>query len=136
MTSYHFWGPFHRMVTCHKTAACVQEFLRVSPHPPEYPICKGYLDFLVEIINELDIPHMFVHSDEMVYSKLCDILWKSPPVYKNLILLKGGFHQLRVEKFCINGIAVKAFKSGMWMRVQLLPGLLIKALKGGITLAV
>ena len=39
---------------------------------------------------------MFVHSDELVYSKLCHILWKNPELYKQVILLMGGFHQLRV----------------------------------------
>ena len=39
---------------------------------------------------------MFVHSDELLYSKLCHILWKNPELYKQVILLMGGFHQLRV----------------------------------------
>ena len=90
------WTPFNREVTDHLTTACIQEFLPVTPHPPEYPICKEYLDFLLEIIEELELPHIFVHSDEMVYSKLCDIVWKNPQLYKGIILLMGGFHQLRV----------------------------------------
>ena len=75
---------------------CVQEYQPVSPHPPEYPICKQYLDSIIEIINDLEISYMFVHSDEAVYSKLCHILWKNPELYKQVILLMGGFHQLRV----------------------------------------
>ena len=57
---------------------------------------KDYLDFLLEIIEELELPHIFVHSDEMVYSKLCAIVWKNHQLYKGIILLMGGFHQLRV----------------------------------------
>ncbi|MAG85789.1 MAG: hypothetical protein CMB97_00010 [Flavobacteriaceae bacterium] len=90
------WTPFNKMTTDHVTTACIQEFLPVTPHPPEYPVCKDYLDFLLEVVQELEIPHIFVHSDEMVYSKLCDILWKNPQIYKAVILLMGGFHQLRV----------------------------------------
>ena len=90
------WTPFNREVTDHLTTACIQEFLPVTPHPPEYPICKEYLDFLLEIIEELELPHIFVHSDEMVYFKLCGIVWKNPQLYKGIILLMGGFHQLRV----------------------------------------
>ena len=48
------------------------------------------------MIQELEIPHVFVHSDEAVYSKLCHILWESTELYKDVILLMGGFHQLRV----------------------------------------
>ena len=39
---------------------------------------------------------MYVHADELVYSKLCHILWKNPELYKQVVLLMGGFHQLRV----------------------------------------
>ena len=84
------WTPFNREVTDHLTTACIQEFLPKTPHPPEYPICKEYLDFLLEIIEELELPHIFVHSDEMVYSKLCDIVWKNSQLYKGIILLMGG----------------------------------------------
>ena len=40
--------------------------------------------------------NIFVHSDEAVYSKLCDILWKNRELYWKIVLLMGGFHQLRV----------------------------------------
>lgn len=90
------WTPFKKATTNHVTNACVQEYLPVTPHPPEYPVCKDYLDLLLQMIEELEIPHIFVHSDELVYSKLCDIVWKNKDLYQKLILLMGGFHQLRV----------------------------------------
>ena len=90
------WTSFNKKVTEFDTARCVQEYLPVYPHPPAYPICKKYLDFLCEVILELEIPHIFSHSDEAVYSKLCHIFWKYPTLYKNIIFLMGGFHQLRV----------------------------------------
>lgn len=40
------WTPFNREVTDHLTTACIEEFLPVTPHPSEYPICKEYLDFI------------------------------------------------------------------------------------------
>ena len=70
------WTPFNRLVTSHLSEAIVQDFRPVTPHPPEYPVCKEYLDFLLDLIEELEIPFMYVHSDELVYSKLCDIVWK------------------------------------------------------------
>ena len=64
------WTPFNRLVTSHLSEAIVQDFRPVTPHPPEYPVCKEYLDFLLDLIEELEIPFMYVHSDELVYSKL------------------------------------------------------------------
>ena len=54
-----------------KYEAVVLEYLPVNHHPPHYPICKEYLDFLLEVIDELEIYFMYVHSEEMVYAKLC-----------------------------------------------------------------
>ena len=54
-----------------KYEAVVQEYLSVNHHPPHYPIYKEYLDFLLEVIDELEIHFMYVHSGEMVYAKLC-----------------------------------------------------------------
>ena len=90
------WTSFHKSVTKEETEKCVQEYLPVIPEPPEYPVCKEYLDFLLEVIEYLEIPHIFVHSDEMIYAKLCHILWKNKDLYRSVILLMGGFHQLRV----------------------------------------
>ena len=41
---------------------------------------------------------MFAHADEDVYSKLVQIIWKHGSQYKNIIVLMGGFHQLRVRQ--------------------------------------
>ena len=90
------WTAFNKQVSKYKPIKCVQEYLPITPAPPEYPICKEYLDFLLDMIEDLAIPHVFVHSDEAVYSKLCHILWKNTELYKDVILLMGGFHQLRV----------------------------------------
>ena len=50
------WTAFNKMVSSHDSNQIVQEYLPVSPHPPEYPVCKEYLDFLLDIIEELEIP--------------------------------------------------------------------------------
>ncbi len=92
------WTSFNKMVSNVVTEKCVQEYLPVTAEPPEYPVCKEYLDFLLEIMVDLEVPYIFVHSDEAVYSKLCHILWKNQDLYKNIVLLMGGFHQLRVRQ--------------------------------------
>ena len=70
------WTAFNKMVSSHDSNQIVQEYLPVSPHPPEYPVCKEYLDFLLDIIEELEIPFIYAHSDEAVYSKLCALYGK------------------------------------------------------------
>ena len=48
-------------------------------------------------INDLEIRLIYVHADEMVYSKLCHIIWKNPEIYKDIVILTGGFDKLRVK---------------------------------------
>ena len=64
------------------------------PEPPEYPVCERFLDDLLDIMKELDLDHIFAHADELVYSKLVDIF---PDICNRVIILMGGFHQLRVR---------------------------------------
>ena len=60
------WTPFNKYVTTSSTNKCIQEYLPVSPYAPEYSICKEYLDFMLEVIEELEFDYIFVHSDEAV----------------------------------------------------------------------
>ena len=95
------WTAFNKKVSSYETSQMIQEYLPVTPHSPEYPVCKEYLDFLLDVICELDLPCLYTHADEMVYSKLCDIVWKNPDLYSKIILLMGGFHQLRVMQIIL-----------------------------------
>lgn len=92
------WTSFKKLTTNVNIEQCIQEYLPVIPSPPEYPVCKQYLDNLIEMINDLEISHIYVHADEAVYSKLCHILWKNPEIYKSVVMIMGGFHQLRVKQ--------------------------------------
>ena len=76
----------------------IVEYLPIVPEPPEYPVCKKVLDDLLDIMKELDLDHIFVHADELVYSKSVHILWKFHDIYNLVIVLMGGFHQLRVRQ--------------------------------------
>ena len=62
--------------------------------PPEYPDCNNYLDNLTDMISNLEISHNYEHVDEIIYSKLCHIMWKNPELYKCIVMLMCGFHQL------------------------------------------
>ena len=63
------------------------------------------------MINDLGISHVYIHIDEMVYSKLCHIIWKNPELYKCIVILMAGFQQLRVKQRliykCFNCIGIK-----------------------------
>ena len=43
-------------------------------------------------INDLEISHIYVHTDEMVYSKLCHIVWLNSELYKCIVILMGPIH--------------------------------------------
>ena len=92
------WTGYQKLISQYKTLPCIQEYLPVVSSPPEYPVCKEYLDFLIDLLRQLEIPYIFAHADEMVYAKLCHILWKHKDIYENIIVLMGGFHQLRVKQ--------------------------------------
>ena len=72
--------------------------LPMVPEPPEYTVCKRFLDDLLDIMKELGLDHIFPHADELVYLKLVHILWKFPDIYNRVIVLMGGFYQLRVRQ--------------------------------------
>ena len=92
------WTAFQRAVTASETQECILEYLPMTPETPDYPVCKEYLDSLLDMIKELDISHIFVHADEMVYAKIYHIIWKNPDLYGQIKVLMGGFHQLRVRQ--------------------------------------
>eukprot|EP00112_Aurelia_sp_Birch-Aquarium-sp1_P023401 Seg6964.2 transcript_id=Seg6964.2/GoldUCD/mRNA.D3Y31 product="hypothetical protein" protein_id=Seg6964.2/GoldUCD/D3Y31 len=105
------WTPFNKKISTVSAEKCIQEYLPVTAEPPEYPVCKEYLDFLLEIMQDLEIPYIYAHSDEAVYSKLCHILWKNTDLYRNVILLMGGFHQLRVrQQLLFKGHSCRGYK--------------------------
>ena len=86
---------FKKEVTSKEVRKFLLEYLPVIPEPPEYHVCKNFLDRLLDLMKDLEVEHIFPHSDEQV---LPDILWKFPEVYKDIVILMGGFHQLRVRQ--------------------------------------
>ncbi len=72
--------------------------MHVINQPPEFSVCKNYLDNLVYIAENLGLQHVFAHADKEVYARLAQIIWKNNDQYKNIIILMGGFHQLRVRQ--------------------------------------
>ena len=50
-------------------------FLPVIPQPPSNSVCKYYLDFLLDRKSELEINHIFCHTDQDVFYKISQIIW-------------------------------------------------------------
>jgi len=84
----------------------------VITQPPEHPVCKKFLDQLLDLVQEIEIPLIYAHGDEQDYACLCRILWKNLNIYKDVIVLMGGFHQLRVmQKIFYKRHAYKGYRN-------------------------
>ena len=93
------WTDFNRQVTEETNITnCLLEYLPIIPQLPEYPICKKFLDDLLKVVRDLDQEHIFAHGEEQVYARLAHIIWKDPELYRNIVMLMGGFHELRVRQ--------------------------------------
>ena len=80
---------------------CFLVYLPTIPQRPEYPVRKKLLDDLLKVIKDLDLIHIFAHGDEQVYARLAHITWKDPELYRNIVILMGRFHELRVRQKAI-----------------------------------
>ena len=90
------WTFFNKLVSNVKYEAIVQEYPPVNSHPPDYPTCKYYLDFLPwgyrSVANTFHL--RWFRQDGLL--KIVRDLWKNRNKYTRVILLMGRFHQLRV----------------------------------------
>ena len=47
---------------------CLLEYLPTMPHPPEYSVCKKFLDDLLKVMKDLDLDHILARGGEQVYA--------------------------------------------------------------------
>ncbi len=92
------WTAFQKCVTESNQQKSVIEYMPVITESPNFSVCKNYLDVLRDIIEDLGLEFIFAHADEDVYAKLVQIIWKNGNHYKKVIVMMGGFHQLRVRQ--------------------------------------
>ena len=71
-------------------------FFLVISQPPSDRVCKYYLDFLLDPKSDLEIDHIFCHSNQDVFQKISQIIWKDKK-YDSVINVMGGFHILLVK---------------------------------------
>ena len=90
------WTAFMKDTSAIETAKCKLEYLPVVPLPPNDNIVKWHIDMIIQMAEDLEIEHVFVHADDAINSKMLMIMWLHQHKYKKLIPLIGGFHTLLV----------------------------------------
>ena len=119
--------------TCtNETARSLIKYLPANENPPEHGVCKQYLEYIMEVMNVLEIKEIFVHADEQVYARICQLIWKYKDKFKSVIPLMGGFHQLRVfQKILYKRYAVIGYPAWYSDAGVIAEGSAENAFKGG-----
>ena len=63
-------------------------------------VCKYYLDFSLDLKNDLKINHIFCHSGQDLFYKIPQII-RNDKKKANAISIMGGFHILLVSTTCL-----------------------------------
>ena len=71
-------------------------FFLVISQPPSDRVFKYYFDFSLDPKSDLEIDHIFCHSNQDVFQKISQIIWKDKK-YDSVINVMGGFHILVVK---------------------------------------
>ena len=69
------WTLFNYRTSNVKMYKSESGFLSVIPQPPSNSVCKYYLDFSLDRKSELEINHIFCHTDQDVFYKISQIIW-------------------------------------------------------------
>ena len=85
------------MVTDKRTIQSDLDYFPVIPYPPNESVLKYYLDFLIDLKNDLEIDNRFCYSDQDVFYKISQIIRTEGDKYSGIINIMGGFHILLVN---------------------------------------
>ena len=108
------------------------EYLPTMPRPPEYPVCKKFLDNLLKVMRDLNLDHIFAHGDEQFYARLAHIIWKDPELYRNTVILMEGFHELHISRKTIyKRHALRGYQKWVINAKTIAPGSSDAAVEGG-----
>ena len=107
-------------------------YLLTIPKSPGYTVCKTYLDFLIGVMEVLELPYIFLHTDEQMYARVLHIIRKQRILRSRIILIMGNFYQF----FVFQRVLFKRYNcldsKDCWIQEELLSGQLAKRLKGDI----
>ena len=90
------WTVFNSKNSNVKTYKSETGFFPIIPQPTSDSVCKYYLDFLLDLESDLEVNHIFCHSDQDVFYKISQIIWKDKK-YDSVIKIMGGFYILLVK---------------------------------------
>ena len=100
MPSLGLWSVFNSTVTDKRTIQTIQSDLNyfpLIPYAANESVLKDYLDFLIDLKSDLEIDNIFCYSDQDVFYKISQIMWKEGDKYKGIINIMGGFHIVLVN---------------------------------------
>ena len=69
----------------------------IKAYPSKKSVLENYLDFLIDLKSDLEIGNIFCHSNQDVFYKISQIMWKKGDKYKGIINIMSGFHILLVN---------------------------------------
>ena len=110
------WTVFNSKASNAKIHKSETGFFPVNLQPPSDDVYKFYQDFLLDLKSDLEINHIFCHSDQDVFYKISQIIWKDKKYY-SVVNIKAGFHILLVKlkimhkKFSLLGFQQWCLKS-------------------------
>ena len=112
MPPFGSWIVFNSMVTDNRTIQSDLDFFPVIPYPPpNESVFKDYLDFLIDLESNIETNNIFYHSDQNLFYKISQRLWKEGEKYREIIInIMGGFYIISVNlkilynKYCLLGL--------------------------------
>ena len=90
------WTSFQKETSIEKMKNSKFSYLSTIPESWEYPVCKTYLHFLVDTIEVLELPYIFIKADEQVYARISHTIWKPRDFYRKKIPIMRGLNQIYV----------------------------------------
>ena len=124
------WTVFNSMVTDNRTIQSDLDYFPVIPYPTNDSVLKDYLGFLIDLKSDLEVDNIFCHSNQDVFYKISEIMWKERNKYKGVISIISGFHiflvnlKILYKKYGLLGLR------GWWVKSKIIAdGSVSKALE-------
>ena len=67
------WTSFMKNTAREKNIQSLIKYLPANENPPEHGVCKEYLEYIMEVMGILEVKEIFVHADEQVYARVCQL---------------------------------------------------------------
>ena len=85
---------YHRHQVPKVTIECLQPITA----PPDMNVIFAVINRSLDIIKELDMPHLFLEVDQEIYTKVLDVMFRTEfdgkQIFDKIVPRMGGFHVL------------------------------------------